>query len=98
MADLTNVELPTGFTTLDQIIGYAGLVYASIHPNDTYLLTEVAKEKVADRAIVRTYDGRDFLVVRAALPLNSEYTTGTNPLWTYVLPNSNVAVPARFKA
>ncbi len=98
MTALTNAEIPVGFTTLDQLIAYCGVAYASVQPKLTYMVSETAREKVADRAIVRTYDGRDFLVIRAAIPLNSDYLTGSNPIWTYAEENAVVPLPAGFTA
>jgi hypothetical protein len=62
------------------------------------LLTATSAEKISDRAIVRTFDGRDFFIGRFAIPLNTEYTTPTSPLWTYAEENGNIAIPVRFKA
>lgn len=98
MAALTNAEVPTGFTTLEQLIVYVSIVGATVYPDNTYLLTANTSEKVADSAIVRTFDGRDFFVGRLAVPLDSNYTTPSSPLWTYAQENGNIAIPARFKA
>lgn len=98
MSALTNAELPTGFTTIEQLAIYISLTYATINPQLTYMINSNTAEKIADRAIVRTYDGRDYFLGRMAIPLDENYTTPTNPLWTYANEDSQVIVPARFKA
>jgi len=98
MAALTNAELPTGFTTIEQLAVYLSITMSTIYPDNTYLLTATNGEKISDRAIVRTFDGRDFFIGRYAIPLDAEYTTPTLPLWTYAQENGNIAIPARFKA
>lgn len=97
MAALDSLELPAGFTTLEQIGIYTGIVAATVYPNKTYLVTSVTSEKVADTAIIRTFDGRDFFVTRFAVPLDPNYTTPNAPIWTYATENENIDVPARFK-
>ena len=98
MAALTNAELPTGFTTLEQIGVYAAVVLNTVYPELTYLLNATTAEKVSDNAIVNTNDGRDFYIARFAIPLDPEYTTPDSPIWTYAQENGVITVPARFKA
>lgn len=98
MAALTNLEIPSGFRTLEQLGMYVGITMAAVYPDKTYMLTAKTSERVADRAVIRTYDGRDFFVGRFAVPLDPGYTTPEAPLWTYAQENENVTIPLRFKA
>ena len=98
MPALTNAELPIGFQTLDQLIVYVGVVYSIVHPKLTYVLNNTTTEKVADKAIIRTSSGQDYCVVRAAVPLNSDYLLGGGPIWTYAEENESVTIPAIYKA
>lgn len=98
MAALINSELPAGFTTLEQLSMYVGITMSVVYPDNFVIVTNTSSEKVADTGIIRTADGRDFFISRCMIPLDPEYTTPINPLWTYANENANIAIPARFKA
>lgn len=98
MAGLTNAEIPAGFTTLEQLAIYVNIIAATVYPDNFYLVNNTRSERISDTAIIRTADGRDFFVGRFAVPLNPDYTTPDSPLWTYANENTNIVIPARFKA
>lgn len=92
-------DVPSNIDTLERHLAWAGQALAFVNPSLGVLETAERAEKVAQVAIFQAADNTYRMLIRACLPVSTEYMVDrTKKIWMHVDEVSNTAVPAGFKA
>lgn len=101
MTELTisTTDIPSNINTLERLVAWGAYTLAFVNPTLAVLETPDRVEKVAQAAIFQAADDTYRLLVRACLPVNSNFMNDRSiKLWQHTNEISNTAIPANFKA
>lgn len=96
---ISTADIPSNINTLERLLAWSGYTLAFINPSLGVLETPERAEKVAQAAIFQAADDTYRLLIRACLPVSSNFMSDKSiKLWQHTNEVSNVVIPANFKA
>lgn len=93
---LNLAQIPSEIDTAEKLATWVLMLLHEAHPTLKTVESENISEYVAQASIIKAFDESTRVVFRVSLPLNSNYWTAGDPLWTQTKKLSDTAIPAAY--
>ena len=93
MSTFARTNFPTNINTVEKFFVHTATLLEKLNPNLRQNEDDNVVEKAVQIVTKTNADGVPIMIIRATIPLNSNYQATTGAVWEQALELSNTAVP-----